>query len=340
MFPARSSSRGPATWRPIDPEQMTSLPPIRTVLQAGKKTAAADSIAVHLHARLTEIGTLELWCSEVARPANLEAAIRRPGGHAHRSDRARGTRRAGRHRRSSGLLDACRQLIRQTFGPPGDGERVKPESLIEAAGRGDRHAAHGLAAVAAARDCGRRCSKSKRGGKQSPQHEARWLSLLGFALRPGYGMAVDDWRVAQTRRLLGSLVFNTPTSRAEWWILWRRIAGGLPAGQQRALAQPPHRRNSQRPPRARPKGAARNRAAGSHEAAELWRLLGSLELLNIPDKIELGNMLLDMAPREKVSTVQSAAHLGAGPHRPHGRRSMARSTRSCPPKWPANGSSG
>ena len=32
------------------------------------------------------------------------------------------------------------------------------------------------------------------GRKQSPQHETRWLSLLGFALRPGYGMAVDDWR--------------------------------------------------------------------------------------------------------------------------------------------------
>ena len=76
------------------------------------------------------------------------------------------------------------------------------------------------------------------GRKLSLAHEARWLSLLGFALRPGYGMAVDDWRVAQTRRLLTGLTFNNPTCRAEWWILWRRIAGGLPAGQQRALAQP------------------------------------------------------------------------------------------------------
>jgi hypothetical protein len=129
---------------------------------------------------------------------------------------------------------------------------------------------------------------------------------LGFTLRPGYGMAIDDWRVAQTRRLLGSLVFNNPASRAEWWILWRRIAGGLPSGQQRALAQPPlaEIRNSHK---ALAKGRGLESRTGSHEAAELWRMLGSLELLAISDKIELGGMVLDMAPREKVSTVESAA---------------------------------
>ena len=76
------------------------------------------------------------------------------------------------------------------------------------------------------------------GRKLSPAHEARWLSLLGFSLRPGFGMAVDDWRMAQTRRLLSGLIHNNPTCRAEWWILWRRVAGGLPSGQQRSLAQP------------------------------------------------------------------------------------------------------
>ena len=36
-------------------------------------------------------------------------------------------------------------------------------------------------------------------------------------------------------------------------------------------------------------------------------MLGSLELIAVAEKIELGNMLLDMAPREKASAVQSAA---------------------------------
>ena len=49
---------------PLDREQMTPLPPIRTVLRTRKK-GEAETISVQLHARLTEIGTLDLWCSEV-----------------------------------------------------------------------------------------------------------------------------------------------------------------------------------------------------------------------------------------------------------------------------------
>ena len=49
---------------PLDREQMTPLPPIRTVLRARKK-GEAETVSVHLHARLTEIGTLDLWCSEI-----------------------------------------------------------------------------------------------------------------------------------------------------------------------------------------------------------------------------------------------------------------------------------
>ena len=72
--PSRSSSRcivsstrltdRPGELVALDREQMTPLPPIRTVLQTRKK-GEAESIPVNLHARLTEIGTLDLWCSEV-----------------------------------------------------------------------------------------------------------------------------------------------------------------------------------------------------------------------------------------------------------------------------------
>ena len=172
------------------------------------------------------------------------------------------------------------------------------------------------------------------GRKQSPQHEARWLSLLGFALRPGYGMAVDDWRVAQTRRLVGSLAFNNPTSRAEWWILWRRIAGGLPAGQQRPLPGRRWRKSATRIGLG--KGRGLESRAGTHEAAELWRMLGSLELLAVSEKIELGKMLLDMAPREKASAVQSAAIWRWAASAPEC-RSTARSTRSSLQRSQASG---
>ena len=77
------------------------------------------------------------------------------------------------------------------------------------------------------------------GRRQSPVHEARWLNLLGYALRPGYGLAVDDWRVAETwRHVRGKLLFQAASSRTESLILWRRVAGGLSSGQQAAIADP------------------------------------------------------------------------------------------------------
>ncbi len=47
----------------LDRERMTPLPPIRTVLKTPKK-GEAKTVSVTLHARLTEIGTLDLWLSE------------------------------------------------------------------------------------------------------------------------------------------------------------------------------------------------------------------------------------------------------------------------------------
>jgi hypothetical protein len=55
------------------------------------------------------------------------------------------------------------------------------------------------------------------------------------------------------------------------------------------------------------KGRGSELNAGSHEAAEIWRLLGSLELLPCPVKIELGSILIDLIPQRKLETVRSAA---------------------------------
>ena len=343
---------------PVDLEQMRALPPIRTVLQAGKKSGGADRVTVELHVRRTEIGTLDLWCSEVGpRPSPLPKGEGEGSPYPHSTSSGQAGRlpkgeAEGRQRswklqfdvrvatqtdmtahtgsgERGGIVDEsvlveCRRLIRNTFAPLGDAaltpalsqrerekgdggplERIKPEQL------GKRLSdAIGMSRAAwppsLLRELWSALIECEAGRQQSAAHEARWLGLLGFALRPGYGVAVDDWRVAQTRRLLSALAFNNTTGRAEWWILWRRIAGGLPAGPQRAMAQPiiAEIRNAHR---ALAKGRGPEAKAGSHEAAELWRVLGSLELLNIADKIELGDMLLDLAPREKIAAVENAA---------------------------------
>jgi hypothetical protein len=143
--------------------------------------------------------------------------------------------------------------------------------------------------------------------RQSQHHEARWLNLLGFALRPGYGLALDDWRVAETwRALYGKLAHATPMARTEWWILWRRIAGGFSAGQQRALADPllaPIRGLHKRMTTGRGQGDLQ---FGPQESIEVWRLLGSLELLPTSTKLELGGIVLDLIGKKKMQPVRAA----------------------------------
>src|SRR5262249_33645160 len=77
--------------------------------------------------------------------------------------------------------------------------------------------------------------KDSRGGRgKSPAHEARWMNLVGYTLRPGFGYPLDDWRVKETWRLfnLGLVNEKDDPCRLEWWILWRRISGGLTKTQQ------------------------------------------------------------------------------------------------------------
>jgi molecular chaperone DnaK (HSP70) len=290
---------------PIDLEQMTALPPISTVLQAGKKTAAAETVPVHLHVRLTEIGTLDLWCSEIDGPGSwrLQFDVRA----ATRTDMAG---HEGQLEREGIVeertLGTMRRSIERTFGKPADGGREKPEGLMKRLAETLEIPRHEWP-PSLLRAIWETLVEHEPGRRTSDMHEARWLNLLGFALRPGYGMAMDDWRVAQTWRLLnGRLIHPSTMCRAEWWILWRRIAGGLLSGQQRALAEPPLAEI-----RAHHAALAKGRGGGfklsPHEAAELWRMLGSFELLSLATKVELGNIVLDLAAREKTASVQDAA---------------------------------
>ncbi|HET6882533.1 MAG TPA: Hsp70 family protein, partial [Pirellulales bacterium] len=284
----------------IDAEQMSALPPVRTVLEAGKKGASA-SVSVALHARLTEIGTLDVWCSEAGGPRTwrLQFDVRT----------ATQTDREAHHGRGEAegvvdeaLVDACRSAIAAAFGdrqpPLSPGSVTK--RLEEATELKRREWPMSLL-----RAIWQASIEAEPGRRRSAEHEARWLYLTGFSLRPGYGLAVDDWRVAQTwKQLQGKRAFHTPACRVEWLILWRRIAAGLNAGQQRALAEP-----LLAALRASKKVSHHRRpdvGATSHEAAEAWRLLGSLELLSVPTKMEMATALIDLAEREKVGAVRDA----------------------------------
>jgi hypothetical protein len=283
---------------PVDRERMITLPPIRTVLKTQKK-GAPETVSVALHARLTEIGTLDLWCAEIngRRSWRLQFDVR----SATQTDIAAHDSAA----EQEGLVDEavwqeCEKLIGAAFGPEG---HDKPEGLVKrltAATGNNRNAWP----TSLCRRMWEALMQLEAGRRRSPVHEARWLNLLGFALRPGFGLAVDDWRVAQTwTALQGKFAF--PASRAEGWILWRRICGGLAAGQQQALAEPLlgpvralHRQLTTG------KGRSADLSFASHHTAEMWRLLGALEMLPVELKIELGAILLDLLPKGKIAPVR------------------------------------
>jgi hypothetical protein len=111
--------------------------------------------------------------------------------------------------------------------------------------------------------------------------------------------------------------------RAEWWILWRRIAGGLEPGQQQTLAEPLMAalrakwstlaaQQSGRHQARTSKGSGGEFRFGPNELAEVWRLLGSLELLDIDLKIELGQLVFDLGLRKGPEVIREASAWALG----------------------------
>jgi hypothetical protein len=64
-----------------------------------------------------------------------------------------------------------------------------------------------------------------------------WLNLMGYCLRPGFGDPLDEWRLQQLWALFPAGVQHPQDKQvcAEWWTLWRRVAGGLGATEQLRL---------------------------------------------------------------------------------------------------------
>ena len=295
----------PGSIVPIDPEEMRALPPIRTVLRARKRSERGE-VAVRLHAGLTEIGTIELGCSEVDRERNwrLQFDVR----SATQTDvaaHAGGAEAEGFFDES--LWEAGDRLVRATFGPDA---QDSPEGLVKRLAQALGMSRHEWP-PSLLRRLWETLMDVEPGRRRSPAHEARWLNLLGYALRPGYGLAVDDWRVAETwRTVQGKLAFGAAASRTEGWILWRRIAGGLSAGQQRAVAEPLlgplralHRRLTTGKTGGKGKG---DYAFDPQSSVEAWRLLGSLERLPVSVKRELGGMVVDLLPKRRMESQRAA----------------------------------
>jgi molecular chaperone DnaK (HSP70) len=289
----------------LDKDEISALPPIRTVLRYGKK-GVTKTLPARLAVRLTEVGTLELWCQSKQSPHRWQLQFdlrkeREPGSPDLAAsetldlaiiEKAQSKILAVYQAEKPHSADPLQTLVKDLVSILKLTKTKWPTQTI-------RKMADTLMAC-----------KDRR--SRTHQHEARWLNLLGFCLRPGFGHPLDEWRLKQVWKLYrpGLKYSRQAQCRSEWWIFWRRVAGGLTAGQQRLIfqqviqhLQPPDKKKSGK--------KTRKRLSGQEEL-ELWMALANFERLPAEAKVELGLLLLEKIRKGKPKTqdIWSISRLG------------------------------
>ena len=166
------------------------------------------------------------------RTTNLAVAVRPSAPPARRTPSGTRGRPSGRAWVDEQTLSACRDLIRSAFrlneprpsGSGGPATAGPSKDVDKKAGSAGLHsltvAARSIPPAGLVKQLESTTGQSRwewpaslmrgfwetlneveAGRRLSVEHEARWLGLAGFSLRPGYGLAVDDWRVGQMWKL-------------------------------------------------------------------------------------------------------------------------------------------
>jgi hypothetical protein len=283
----------------IDDQGFRQLPPIATLLP---EKSGPEEVPVQLAARLTEVGTLEMDCVAIDDPGKrwkLEFQLRgggksamtmageihpRFGEAAERIERIFGSRSRDVEPRE---VKALRRDLEAILGDREHWETLLLREMFDILWEGARRR------------------------RRSPDHERIWFNLTGYCLRPGFGYPLDDWRL----QLLWSLhdqgvqYHREARSWSEWWILWRRVAGGLDRYAQERLLDDVS--GDLQPPSSAPaKRAAGQRKQGYEDEV---RLAGGLERVTAGRKIEAGEWLIERLkrPSESPEAWWAVGRLGA-----------------------------
>ncbi|MET0339661.1 MAG: Hsp70 family protein [Polyangiales bacterium] len=283
------------------------LPEIAVVLEP--QAGDGNELSVQLHTGLTEVGTLEMRCAVIDQPQRrykLEFELRpkrnsdAPGSGAPQ----RVTQLHPRFREATALIDGYFGKSNKEL----EGKRIKTlrGDLEKVLGPRD-----GWDSALSRELFGTLIAGQKR-RRRSPDHERLWLHLTGYCLRPGYGYPLDAFRVDQVWSLRAESIQFVPDAQvwSQWWILWRRIAGGLDdARQLRLLDELAYYLEPQGPrPRKRPAGP---KALGLED---MVRLAGALERVPVERKVQVGEWLLKRLEKAELSASSvwwSLGRLGA-----------------------------
>jgi hypothetical protein len=302
LFPLYSSTvRGddkPGDLLNVEPEQLLQLPPLHTILRGGKRSGT-KRVPVTLAAKCTEIGTLELYC--VAKEGDnrwrLEFNVRDivkdnpdPG-----ESRQEGVKDVWPESQVLAAASILRSVYRESELETPDLREINKhlETALDAS-RSDwpmglcRRMWEFLEELAPDR-------------ARSVQHLHRWYHLVGYCLRPGFGDSLDRYRLEQLWKIIAAPLKGGPISQqqaesgADFWIMWRRLSGGLNQSYQNTLF---NRLRSILLP-ARGKQVVK---PGANELAEMWRAAASFERLDVKVKQALGDALLKQVSKSPVPT--------------------------------------
>ncbi len=291
---------------PVDSDDLIKLPPLQTVLRYGKKGRDVQ-IPVRLGAKVTAIGTLELYCESQesphrwrlqfqlrdSEPSGADSNYQVEGVRVAPSDEQMEEEPKGLSEEDLKALEEARKEIRRCFSPDKGEEALAPSQLPRrlAECMGMEKDLWSLPILRALADA---LLDIKAGRGRSPQHEARWYNLTGFCLRPGAGEVTDPWRIKKVWPFyFDGLVFSKEMEpRLQWWIFWRRIAAGLGPGQQTQIFSAMS--NALLPARSKRRKRAKVRPVkiSQEERREIWLFAANLERLDISCKIELGRELI------------------------------------------------
>lgn len=253
-------------------EEFTSLPPIQTILHYGK--GSQTTLNVKLKVQLTEIGTFELFLfSETT-------------GHIWKLEfQLQNEKRLADETLSASLLDEAQKVL--TSGLTDGGNLLATlmpslESVIEKP--------KNLWPISLIRTLFDVVAKKGELRKKSQQLESRIWNLLGFFLRPGFGYPLDDFRCRQVWNwyLADGGAARGEEIEIQKWICLRRIACGLKKGQQMQIFHSLF--HSVYDPK---KHSLLSEKKNGYAFVEKLRLLGSLELVDLPLKTKLGEALLE-----------------------------------------------
>jgi molecular chaperone DnaK (HSP70) len=265
----------------VDSDTMKPLPPIHTVLKSADPKAV--NVQVHLVASLTEIGTLELSCVS------------------HKGDERWRLEFELRGAAARGALTVTESMPARFAEAVEQVQKVFGHKPLPVGPKDVKNLARTLEKTLGPRNTwrvpvlrelwsGLFAGAQKR--RRSEDHERVFFHLLGYALRPGFGYPLDDWRAGQTFGLFKDLITNHTQAPVwiEFWVMWRRVAGGLDDTQQRELFAylSPHLE------RLVPPGGPKVKVKGIEPLGleEMVRAAASLEHLEPLDKAKLGQWIL------------------------------------------------